>query len=348
MNKKQALIQLTTALIIAVIFTISTLNKRIYEKKEELILLPDLPVNDIHKIIIKDHNGFTELVAGNQEWQVTNRGNYPADFDKVRQLLTGLKEVKVIRKPQVGRSQLSRLKVTKEKGTQISLFNKAGQVVQSILFGKRHFSDNADNRIISSNGQSPSGRYARLNEDSETVLLLDQHFSNIDAEAQNWIDKSFVQMGVIKSINVMFKDYPEENWELKSTDKKGNMKLQGLAENQKSNLSKIQSLVNFFPSPKLVDVVTDNATLQLVQFNTAVTIEDEDGFRYQYAFGTEIDDTTIIKVKTTFAKPNKERVEKLKKEHKYSQWFYQIPTALIEAFKFKRSELIKTTEKSEK
>ncbi len=345
MSKKQALIQLAIAFVVAILFTISVLPKRIHDKDEELVLFPNLPVNDIQKITIKGSDGFTEIVSGNQEWLVANRDNYPADFNKVRQLLTGLNEVKVIREPQVGSSQMNRLKVTKEKGLEITLYGKDDKVVQSLILGKRHFSDSADESVVS-NGQVPSGRYIRLNEQSPKVMLLDQHFSNIYADAKNWIDKSFVQMGIIKSIEVRHREFPKEGWKLSSEDKKGNMKLQGLAENQKGDLGKIKALVNFFPSPKLIDVVTDKEMLKHIQFNTAVTIEDEEGFRYQYAFGTEIDDTTIIKVKTTFAKPNKELLDKLKKEHRYSKWFYQIPTSLISAFKFKRSELIKTVEKS--
>lgn len=347
MSKKQALIHLSIAVVIAILFTISVLSKRIVETNEEMILFPNLPVNDIQKITIKSDKIFTEIISGNKEWTVANRDNYPADFNKVRQLLTGLNEVKVIREPQVGSSQMNRLKVTKEKGMEISLFDKDGKVVQSIIFGKRHFSDSADESAVSTNGQVPSGRYVRLNEKSPKVLLLDQHFSNIDADATNWIDKSFVQMGIIKSISVMFREHPNENWELSSNDKKGNMKLQGLAENQKGDLGKIKSLVNFFPSPKIVDIATDKEMLKLVKLNTIVTIEDEDGFLYQYAFGTEIDDTTLVKVRTMLIEPSEKLTPKFEKENKYSQWVYQIPTSLIEAFKFKRSELIKTIEKEQ-
>lgn len=347
MSKKQALIQLTIAVMIAILFAISVLSRRIVEKNEEMVLFQNLPVNDIQKIVIKTDNTFTEIVAGDKEWKVANRDNYPADFNKVRQLLTGLNEVKVIREPQVGSSQMNRLKVTREKGMEITLFDKSGKELKSIIFGKRHFSDSAGESVISGNGQFPSGRYVRLNENDSKVMLLDQHFSNIDADAKNWIDKSFVQMGIIKSISVMFREHPQENWELSSDDKKGNMKLQGLAENQKGDLGKIKSLVNFFPSPKIVDIATDKEMLKLVQFNTIVTIEDEEGFLYQYAFGTEIDDTTLVKIRTMLAEPSEELTPKFEREQKYLQWVYQIPTSLIEAFKFKRSELIKTVEKEQ-
>ncbi len=344
MNRKQALIHFTIAMIAAMIFIIPVWLER-RQSDENRLFIPNLSVNDIKTVKLQGADSQVVVEMAEKGWQVKNRNGYPANFMNIRQFIHNLSEVKIVRQPQVGLSQMGRLRLlTPEKsktksGIIVTLYGQNKQIINSFILGKRHLIKKEEGEYTKG-GQVPTGCYVRCSSDSTDVFLLDNSFSAITANPTEWLDHSFVTMGVIKSITVKHKN-PEDNWQLLSTDKKGNMKMQGLKENQKANLGKIKSLVQFFPTPQFNDLVTDKDILKHVSFDTELEIVDMNEFKYRFFLGNEIDDNTICKVKVSFGKPNRELLDKLKKENFYSSWHYQIPTSLVKAFKYKKEELIK-------
>ena len=58
-------------------------------------LLPDFPVNDIAQISIKAGTNQLDLARRDTVWTVAERGNYPANFSQISELLLKFAEVKV-------------------------------------------------------------------------------------------------------------------------------------------------------------------------------------------------------------------------------------------------------------
>jgi len=74
-------------------------------------LLPDLDVNTVQKIRIKDSQAEVNVALNGTVWTVTERGGYEASFDKISRALLALKEQKISRKEIVGKASWEKVGV---------------------------------------------------------------------------------------------------------------------------------------------------------------------------------------------------------------------------------------------
>src|SRR6185295_3691663 len=69
------------------------------------ILLTNFPVNDVEQLVIKQPKAELTLARNNDIWVVKNRGDYPANFTDIRDLILKFAEVKVTQPKIVGPSR---------------------------------------------------------------------------------------------------------------------------------------------------------------------------------------------------------------------------------------------------
>src|SRR5690349_13461412 len=74
-------------------------------------LLGEFDVNAVAQISIKHGSDELTLAKTNDIWRVGQRGNYPANFSDIRDLLRKLQELKIKQVETVGPSQLPRLEL---------------------------------------------------------------------------------------------------------------------------------------------------------------------------------------------------------------------------------------------
>ena len=73
--------------------SLSTGSRNGVEMRE--LLLPDLDVNSVQKIRIKDDKSEVNVAVKGTTWTVAERGGYEASFDLVSRVLMALKEQKI-------------------------------------------------------------------------------------------------------------------------------------------------------------------------------------------------------------------------------------------------------------
>src|SRR5665213_3411377 len=73
-------------------------------------VLPTFQPNDVAAIHIKGVSDLN-LVRKNDIWRVQERGDYPANFGDIRDVLIKLQDLKVVQSEMVGPSQLSRVEL---------------------------------------------------------------------------------------------------------------------------------------------------------------------------------------------------------------------------------------------
>lgn len=120
-------------------------NNQSWDQGEQSIggkVMPDFPMNDVVKVSVENKDGTVTLNKVEDTWRVADRGNYAADFAKIRELLLSVADVKVLRPMQVGESQLGRLELlTPDKGdksgTLLSFFGENDKVLGTLLLGKQ-------------------------------------------------------------------------------------------------------------------------------------------------------------------------------------------------------------------
>src|SRR5262245_14814311 len=146
MNRKQFIILL---LALAVISTAGLLvlnrHKQSWSVREAKVgekLLPNFRPNEVAAIHIKSA---LDLNIENKDgvWRVRERGNYPANYEHIKNLLIRIKDIKVVQSDDIGPSQRPRIELAEPgtgtgSGTLIEFRDAQGNVLDSLLVGKRH------------------------------------------------------------------------------------------------------------------------------------------------------------------------------------------------------------------
>src|SRR6476660_3403973 len=143
MKKNQLLLLLAVAIVLGlagIYFQISQ-SGRWNGTRTNRTILQNLAVNDITKIQIRSVPATVTLEKKSDEWKVTDREDYPADFAKIRDLIKMLWELKAGQEMQVGPSQLGRLQLLQpgqgaEAGIEIDLKSEKEKQIGSLILGK--------------------------------------------------------------------------------------------------------------------------------------------------------------------------------------------------------------------
>src|SRR6185503_170236 len=115
MNRKQLLTLLVLGLVLGGLGVWAYKHKQTpYEESTRRMgekVVPNFPINDVATVTIKTRDATCNLVKKNDLWTVQERGNYPADFNKISELLRKVWDLKVASPVRVGPSRLAQLEL---------------------------------------------------------------------------------------------------------------------------------------------------------------------------------------------------------------------------------------------
>src|SRR5262249_54092478 len=166
-------------------------------------LLPNFRLNDVAAIHIKAR---VDLNIENKDgvWRVRERGDYPANYDHIKNLLVSIKDIKVVQSDEIGPSQRARVELAEPgtgtgSGTLIEFKDAQGKVLDSLLVGKRHMRSETASDPFRMRGLF-DGCYVLLPKEPENVLLISDELSSASPEPGAWLNKTFLKVVNIKSI----------------------------------------------------------------------------------------------------------------------------------------------------
>ena len=221
MKVKNLIILLVLAVILIGLAVLSSRDKsRSATNVIGTLILPDLPVNDVEKLVVSSSSDTLTVAKVEQVWVVPQKFNYPADFTKIRDVLLKLSELKIGQVIHVDESQRPNLKMTApgdpvaldETGTLMELFGKENNKLASLLMGATH---SRQSRGPQSFGGYPDGRYVS-SDDGKNVYLTSETLNEISTEIKDWLDTDLINVpsSEIKDITI---SGPARKTERKST-----------------------------------------------------------------------------------------------------------------------------------
>jgi len=162
-------------------------------------VLPDLDVNRAAKFVIHTPTATVTVARVNERWSVLERWNYPADFDKVSELLRGLLDLKVGQVVRVSPRQLPDLGLAvggdqtnaTEAATVVELFDEDGRTLAGLRLGKSSRAA-ASSRDMFGFGGYTAGRYVAT--DPEHVYLVADALDEVTPTPRDWLDDEFVSV----------------------------------------------------------------------------------------------------------------------------------------------------------
>lgn len=318
--------------------------------KEEKVL-KDFPLNDVAHLQLKQGTNEVNLVRG-ETWTVKERWNYPANFTEISEFLRKVWDLKPVQDVEVGLSQFGRLELSTEgatnSGTLVEFKDGKGANLKSLVLGKKYLKESPGGGMMGMGGAFPAGRYV-LVPDTKKVWLVNEAFSSIGTEPQQWLNKDFFKVEKIKSVSVSSPN-PTNTWTLSRETENGEWKMADLKEGENFDPSKASTLNYALSSPTFNDVAAPEATPadSGMQEPTVAKLQTFDGFAYSVTIGGTNDENLFLKVdvsadlpkerstnpeekpedKEKLDKEFKDRIdklqEKLKTEQQYGKWTYLV------------------------
>lgn len=303
-------------------------------------LIPNFPVNEVASIRIDNGHSAVSLVKKDGQWRVKERGDYPANFTMITDLLLRIQEQKIIQSDAVTAEQrpdLYLIEPNKDKPSAIAvdLHNSNAKPIAKLLLGKRYLKK-------SPNGsEAPAGRYVMVSGDEKTAALVADVLLDAEPKAENWIVKDFVRADKIKSIAFNNEDGASV-WKMQRDKEGGDWQLLGAKPNEKFDSTRGTSAVNAISMMSFIDVVASTASIDTGMAKArAVVAETFDRLTYTFRIGNaSSDDNQYIGVivsgdvlKERIAAPDEKAEDKARLDNEFKQRLAKLETRL----KFEKS-----------
>jgi len=343
-------------------------------------LLPGLAVNDIAQITVKSGTGELNLAKRDNLWRVHERGDYPANFSQISELLLKFADLKMAQSEDIGPSQLGRFELlppgaAPNTGTQVELKDATGKALGSLLLGKKHMKKTAGNPQFAGMGDEgwPDGRYVLVGAGAKNVAVVSDALDSVQTKPEAWLNKDFINVEKPRSIAGQFPE-ATNSWKLVREAEGKDWQLTDLKAGEKLDESKISGVTSPFNSPSFNDVLpgdTKPETAGLTNVTTLV-IETFDGLIYSLKLGQKHDDNfpLVLTVKANmpavraitkdekpedksrldkeFADLQQKLANKLASESRLTNWIYYVPSYSVESLLKGRSELLTEVKKEDK
>ncbi len=340
-------------------------------KSQEKIGTPVLPGLDLEKLdTLKISSGDelkVEIARRGDIWTVANLHDYPVDPSKLRSFTLDLSNMKTMKEINSPDSQLARFGLDRKDSSnppfKVELASSSAKIAE-LTAGKK----NTKKGSPEFGGDVSEGRFLMIPE-KKTVLVSDKTLYELENEASDWIDKTFLSAGKLKSASLS--EDGKTVWTAARTAENEDMKLQNVPEGREadsSKISEISSALSYMSFARIADPKTadDVSGLDKPKIFTA---EDYEGIRYIVKIGKKDNSDSYAKVSAEFAgisqppapkdeKPeDKEKREKSFQEKekkardktdeinkKYSPWLYLLAEHKVKILSSTLEDLLKKPE----
>jgi hypothetical protein len=333
-------------------------------------VLPNLPYNDVALISFRDNAGQLDLIKTNELWRVQERGNYPANYSLISEFLLKLKDLKAVQCEEVGPSDLRRLSLSPDQGTNspviVELKDANGKSISTLWLGKKHMKKSNRPSQFGDMGDEgwPDGRYLTLGANAKTVTLISDPLSNAESKPEQWLNKDFFRIEKPRSISVVFQN-PTNSWKLTRDTEAGEWKLSDAKPEEKLDSSKVSGVSNPFSSASFNDVLVKSTPAETgLEKPTLVTVETFENFSYNLRVGAKTNDAYALTVSVAaelpkertagkdekpedkdkldkeFKEKQKKLEEKLAQEKGFENWVYLVSSWTVDSVLKERNQLM--------
>ena len=190
-------------------------------------------------------------------WVVSEKGDFPANYDSINQIIGALREAKVAQSVVATDEYYDRFNLdpaTEEDGEQPDtiLLEKDGKESSTIFLGKTRESTGG------SGGRA--GRFVRLSNDESGVYVVQESFSFLNASPDNWINKSLTPLkeGVVKMEVTAPNDESFKSWTVSRESVRDDFIVEGLGEKEETKNTETAALKNLLAGATFTELITSD------------------------------------------------------------------------------------------
>jgi hypothetical protein len=339
------------------------------------LLFKEFQADRIDRITIQGPNDSVILKNLENKWVVQSRFNYPADMNKLSELVRKLKEAKIGRVFESNEGSLKRLalidpdkenKEGDERGLRIIFKDEQEKEIKNLLFGK--------SRETEGPSGTAAGQYLMLQGDTK-IYLVDKDFSNLEAVSLEWLDQTLVdvQADEIKSISCQHLDGKKNEYRFERPEKGKDFEAIQFPSRKKVKKSTLDQLSRALASLNMENIIDPSGSSESpIKMSKQIEYSLFNGLIYRIIPGDTCaeDDSCYLKIEVAYQKPlalaekkseaqgetEKEDKEKpavqedlsqeaLKLNEQFKPWTYIIPSWKKDAFITNVDKLVEKEDK---
>ena len=193
-------------------------------------VLPQLKAADVARITIREPKASLTLEKKSERWVIAERGGYPADLDRVTELVVKAIELKVGQSESIGEQDRARMQlaapvavsaassalgsaatsgaVAEGAATAVVFAGADGKTLAELWLGKKYFKTAPEGDATKALGD---GRFVMLPADATRVIIVSDPLKQATADAKEWVAKDGIAIENLKAIEVKG---PEVNYKL--------------------------------------------------------------------------------------------------------------------------------------
>jgi len=317
-------------------------------------IVPGLKVSDVAEIAVAGAPGAVHLVRTDRGWIVRERGDFPADVERIRDLLIKLADVRVAQAEPLPQSQRARLQLVdpknkddKNAGTLLELRDAKGKSLAHLLLGKKVFRQTEVAGPASAQPEA-TGRYLLAGADGDTMLVIADPLNAAEPRAESWLRKELLRAERVKTVTSIGSDR-RTRWTIRRDQDNTDWRFAGSRE--QPDLQKATDAAGAFGWMDLVDVVVDPQNTE-TGLAHAITVRAEtfDNLTYTVRIGNKTGDNYYVAVavagdpqqsRTPGKGEDKARTaERLERERGLDRWRYVVGKNAIEPLLRDRAQML--------
>ncbi len=315
-------------------------------------ILKGLQAASIAAISMREPGASLTLERKAQQWTVAERGGFPADVEKVRELVLKALELKVGQSEPIAAADRARLKLD-DQGTRIEFRGADGKPLAQLIIGRKFFRREPENpdRAVA------DGRFVMLPEDDKTVVVVSDPLTVASAKSADWVHRTGFAAEKVKSMEVSLAG--GERWKIERPGDNTAWKLSPLRAGEKLDVMRANSASYSLNRVELADVVAPGAKSADTGLDKPTTIVAStfDGLTYTVKLGKPAGDNTYATVTIAgeakasgpdAAERGKKIAERLPREKALATHTLLIAKSKFEDILKKRAELLQRREAGKK
>lgn len=241
-------------------------------------LLPDLQnqLNDIQAVVVRTASGTAAVARIDGVWRVPGKRNYPAEFGKIRDLLTKLADLKILQAMRAAPALLKELQLVppgSDAASQtivVDLQDKNGKTLASLRVGKTR-SRAAANEDMNPYGGLPDGRFVAT--DAAQIFVIGDALNDLVTDDRNWLDHELftVTAGDLVAITVTGATNGTARMERPADG--GDWMLPDLPPGKTADMSKLNGLASSLGFLRFEDLADPTLTPEQTGLDKPVTVQ---------------------------------------------------------------------------
>ena len=258
-------------------------------------LLKGLKASEVASIAIREPKATLTLVKKDNRWTIAEKNGFPADLDKVTDLVVKAIELKAGQVEPIGEKDRPRLNLAdpgkESAGTEITFKAADGKILAALLVGKKYFKKEPEGDAAKAQAD---GRFVMVPSDPKQVYIVSDPLRLASAAVGDWISKEGIAIEKVQTLEVKPAE-GSDGYRIERVTDGIDWKLIGATPAQKLDVSRANAASYSLNKIEIEDLAAADAETGLDK-PTVITATTFDGLTYTLRVGKSEKDKTFVKV----------------------------------------------------